>query len=78
MLSEVLLNELRKRLDAGESVRAIARESGVSQAILSRWLDGSRVGVKLRTADLLADYLGLQLVASSSARSHAKRKQRQS
>ena len=46
--------------DSGRTPYAIALESGVSQAVLSRFLRGER-GLNLDTADKLCRALGLDL-----------------
>lgn len=50
--------------ESGESAYAVAKGSGVSQAVLSRFLSGSR-GLTLETADRLCHHLGLELVRRS-------------
>jgi predicted transcriptional regulator len=52
-------------IDSGQTRYAISKATGISQAILSRWLDGTR-GISLDTADTLADHLGLALRAHTS------------
>ncbi len=46
----------------GKSISAVARESGVPQPVLHRFVTGER-GLLLDTADRLAAYLGLELRA---------------
>jgi transcriptional regulator with XRE-family HTH domain len=46
--------------DSGRTAYAIALESGVSQAVLSRFLRGER-GINLDTAEKLCRALGLEL-----------------
>jgi plasmid maintenance system antidote protein VapI len=46
--------------DTGKSVYAVAKASGVAQAVLHRFLAGQR-GLTLATAERLCAYLGLEL-----------------
>jgi len=56
------LEETIKQLLAatGESVNSLAKQSGVSQPVLHRFLSGQR-GLKLDTAEKLCVFLGLEL-----------------
>mgnify|MGYP001811999713 CR=1 FL=1 len=55
-------DELRRAIKTAPVSRyRIAVDTGVSQAVLSRFLKG-RVGLSMETVDLLCDYLGLKLV----------------
>lgn len=54
-----MTDALRKAItDSGLTPYALSKASGVSQAVLSRWLSGKR-GITLDTADRLAAALGL-------------------
>jgi len=57
-----VLNRLKVQLKkAPESQRAIALATGISEAMLSRFLAGEReLGIK--NAERLADYFGMRLV----------------
>jgi plasmid maintenance system antidote protein VapI len=56
-----LAEQLKQAVAAtGKSVSAVARESGVPQPVLHRFVTGER-GLLLDTADRLAAYLGLEL-----------------
>jgi plasmid maintenance system antidote protein VapI len=56
-----LVEELRKAiLQCGETEYRVAKESGVPQPVLNRFLRGER-GISLETAAKLAAYLGLRL-----------------
>ena len=50
-------------VESGKSQNEIARESGVAQAIVNRFVTGQR-GLTLDTADRLCEVLGLVLVAA--------------
>ena len=52
-----LVGLLRARLDAGESIGGLARETGVTRANLSRLLAGKKT-VTLATADRIVAGLG--------------------
>lgn len=56
-----LPESVKKAITAtGKSVNAVAKESGVSQPILHRFLTGKR-GITLETAERLCMYLKLEL-----------------
>ena len=56
-------DELRRAIKTAPVSRyRIAVDSGISQAVLSRFLKG-QVGLSMETVDLLCDYLGLKLVS---------------
>lgn len=56
-----MADRLRKAVrDSKKTVNAIAVESKISQPILYRFMAGER-DLKLRTAQKLADYFGLEL-----------------
>jgi plasmid maintenance system antidote protein VapI len=58
---QTLADQLKKAVAAtGKSVSAVARESGVPQPVLHRFVTGER-GLLLDTADRLAAYLRLEL-----------------
>lgn len=46
--------------ESGKSVNSIAKESGVSQPVLQRFISGKR-SLTLDTAERLCDFLGLEL-----------------
>ncbi len=51
----------------GYSRYHISKETGVSQAALSRFMSGER-SLTLDTVDVLADFLGLELVSKRKGR----------
>ena len=56
-----LVEELRQAiLNCGETEYRVAKESGVAQPILNRFLRGER-GISLETASKVCQYLGLHL-----------------
>lgn len=56
-----LTDELKQAIaDSGVSGYKLAKESGVPQPVVQRFLAGER-GISLTTADKLAAYLGLRL-----------------
>jgi plasmid maintenance system antidote protein VapI len=66
---QTLAEQLKHAVAAtGKSVSAVARESGVPQPVLHRFVTGER-GLLLDTADRLAAYLGLEL--RPATRDHA-------
>jgi plasmid maintenance system antidote protein VapI len=55
------VDELREAIrNSGETEYRVAKESGVAQPILNRFLHGER-GVSLETAAKVCKYLGLHL-----------------
>jgi hypothetical protein len=59
--------------NAGESVYAVSKGSGVPQSVLSRFVNGER-GLSLESVDRLAEYLELELQPKrASPRKPAKR-----
>ena len=59
--SRSLVDELREAIrNSGETEYRVAKESGVAQPILNRFLHGER-GVSLETAAKVCKYLGLHL-----------------
>jgi len=57
-LGDVLLAELLAR---NETAYRVCRNTGIDQATISRFLDGSR-GMSLVTAEKLIEYLGFEIV----------------
>ena len=56
-----IIEELRRAIrDSGESEYAIGKATGVSQSILSRFVNGER-GISLETAAKLCEHLELEL-----------------
>ncbi len=79
-LENILMTDLVETLkfaiaNSGKSRYAIAQESEVSEAVLSRFVSGER-GITLETASKLSAVLGLSLVAPMMKRRKTKRKAR--
>jgi len=56
-----LVEELRQAiLTCGETEYRVAKDSGVAQPVVSRFMRGQR-GISLETADKVCQYLGLHL-----------------
>ncbi len=53
---------IEDEIRAGKSTLQIAKEAGVGQPTLQRWMTGSRQAVSLETAEKLAVYFGFGLV----------------
>jgi transcriptional regulator with XRE-family HTH domain len=63
-----LSERLRKAVLTSKQTRyAIAIGSGVDHAVLRRFMRGER-DIKLKTAESLADYLGLELTKKKSSK----------
>src|SRR5215471_17388266 len=57
-----LSDQIRRAIETcGQTRYRIAKETGISQPTLSRFMDGSR-GLPMKTLDHLAEYLGLGIV----------------
>lgn len=68
-----LSDQLRKRLDECElSMYAVARETGIDQASLSKFKLGQR-GLSWDAVDKLGELLGLKIVYKSAKRKGADR-----
>ena len=60
--------QLRQAINTSQFSRyRISKETGVSQAALSRFMSGER-SLTLDTVDVLADFLGLELVSKRKGR----------
>lgn len=66
-ISEALRAEVKKRIDAGESIRGIAAGAGLPGPTLNRFVNDVRT-LTLPNVDLLAEYLGLELRARKKPR----------
>ncbi len=68
-----LTDQLRRAIDgSGESRYAIAKETGIDEATLSRFMHG-KGGLSMDGWDLIAGYLGLDLVVAPRPRTKKKR-----
>ena len=57
-----LADQLRKAVtDSGLSVYRIAKDTGVSQAALQRFIAGNRENIRIDTADKLASFFQMRL-----------------
>lgn len=60
--TETIVDQLKHAIEnSGQTPYRIAKESGVSSPVLTRFLNGDR-DIRLETAALLASYLGLELL----------------
>ena len=67
-----LTDQLRQAIETAERSRyVIARETGIDQATLSRFMHG-KGGLSMDGLDRLAECLGLELVAKPPARKRKK------
>lgn len=60
MMAEELKAAIQTKLNAGATVASIAREAGIPQPVLHRFVRGTR-SLTLETASKLAETLGLVL-----------------
>lgn len=71
-----LAKPLRQAIrESGKSLNSIARETGIPQAVLSRFVNGQDIRVEA-TAEKLAAYFGLSLSPDDRPAKPAKRKPR--
>jgi hypothetical protein len=54
--------------NCGQTRYAVSKATGISQATLSRFMAGER-GLPMKTLDVLADYLGLNIITTGKGRS---------
>lgn len=67
-----LSEQLRKAILSSKKTRyAIAIGSGVDHAVLRRFIRGER-DIKLKTAESLADYLGLELAKKRAKKTNSR------
>ena len=67
-----ILDDIRKAIDTSEKKRAqISRETGVSEVRLCQLMAGTR-GLSIEALELLADNLGLEIVAKPKRRKKGK------
>ncbi len=64
---DALRNAIQARIDAGETLTAIAHGAGLAQPILTRWWNGDRGDISLGNADKLAQFLALQITKRPAA-----------
>jgi ribosome-binding protein aMBF1 (putative translation factor) len=63
-----LTDQIRRAIDeSGVSRYRLWKETGIDQAVLSRFVAG-KAGMTLKSLDVLADALGLRIVADRSKR----------
>ena len=61
-MEKSVLDQLRERIEKGDVSRyRIAKETGVDKGALSRFVHG-QTGLNFTTAEILADYLGLEII----------------
>ena len=71
VMAKLLSDQLREAIeDCGESRYAISRETGVSQAVLCRFVQGS--DMRGDNIDAVCGYLGLRLVSGGRKRRGGK------
>ena len=58
-MTELLRQGVKDAMDAGQSLRKMARESGLQHPPLLRFLRGDQ-SLRLDKAEMLADYLGIE------------------
>ena len=67
-----ILNDIRKAIEASDKTRAqISRETGISESRLCQLMAGTK-GLSIEALELLADYLGLEIVARRKRRRKRK------
>lgn len=67
-----ILDSIRDAIEAGDTTRyRIAQDTGIAESVLSRLVNGER-GIKIETAEILADYLGLEITIKPKRRRKGK------
>ena len=67
-----ILDDIRKAIDASDKSRyRISKDTGVSESHLSQFMDGTK-GLSVEALELLADYLGFEIVAQPKRRKKGK------
>ena len=67
-----VLNEIHRAIErSGETRYAIAKGSGVSQAQLSRFVNGQQ-GLSIEVIEALADYLELEIILKPKTKRKAR------
>ena len=67
-----LTDQIRRAInESGVSRYRLWKETGIDQAVLSRFVAG-KAGMTLKSLDVLADALGLRIVADKSKRKKAR------
>ncbi len=61
IVSAQLYAAVIQALEAGWSVNAIAKETGVSQPALQEWVSGATGSIKQQTSNALCAWLGMRL-----------------
>ena len=74
MIEVMILEAIAKAIEkSGKSRYQIAKETGIDQAVLCRIAIGSGTGsCSTKTADILCEYLGLELVQKKSKKKRGK------
>ena len=67
MLLDAIKDGIRRAEADGVTRYRIAKDTGISQAALSRFMSGEQ-GLGVELVELLADYLGLEIVIRRRAR----------
>ena len=68
MRRDKLTDQIRRAInESGVSRYRLWKETGIDQAVLSRFVAG-KAGMTLKSLDVLADALGLRIVADRSKR----------
>jgi hypothetical protein len=67
-----VLDDIRKAINASDTSRyRISKNTGLSESHLSQFMDGTK-GLSVEAVELLADYLGLEIVARPKRRKKGK------
>jgi transcriptional regulator with XRE-family HTH domain len=68
-----LSDQVRRAVDnCGQTRYRIAKETGISEPTLSRFMSGER-GLPMTTLDRLADHLGLDIVRSKTSETEKRK-----
>lgn len=68
-MKTTLTEQLKQAIDdSGLSIYRIAKDTGIPQPVLHRFMTGDRPSIRLKTAESLAAYFGMRLTAPKKAK----------
>lgn len=61
-ISQALRERCERAIAEGESINNLAKEVGIPQPVLQRWLTGTQKSLRLSSADRIAVYFRMRLL----------------
>ncbi len=65
-IGDVIRAALVRRVESGDTFYAIGKATGISQQVIGRFASGDRKEIRLKTVNLLCEYLGLTVAPAGS------------